>query len=259
MSEKSRLPRILAAFDLAHPVLRPADLMRDLGVSRASIYRDLADLEQAGLLERVAGRGYALGPLIVELDRQIRLADPLLNASGNLLRKLALETGGTVLLCRVHAAKVLCIHQEIGGDSVDTLSYERGRAMPLYRGATSKIILAHLPLSTLQELWERDREEMVAAGLPDAFAALCELLNVLRNERFYMTESEVDPGMAGFAAPLMDGARVLGSLSVVMPVHGLQEVRRKAVASRLMSAAATIESQIEDERLKARTKRRRPS
>lgn len=259
MSERSRLPRILAAFDLAHPVLKPADLMRDLGVSRASIYRDLANLEQAGLLERVAGRGYALGPLIVELDRQIRLADPLLNASGNLLRKLALDTGGTVLLCRVHAGKVLCIHQEIGSATADTVSYERGRAMPLYRGATSKIILAHLPIAELQALWERDRKEMVAAGLPADFSALCEAMSVLRNDRLFITESEVDAGMSGFAAPLMDGARVLGSLSVVIPVEGLHDLRRKAVATRLATAAATIESRIEDERLKARTKKNRTS
>jgi len=52
-----RLLRILESFDLSRPVRKPAQLMDELGVSRASIYRDLKALEEAGLLERVADRG----------------------------------------------------------------------------------------------------------------------------------------------------------------------------------------------------------
>ena len=257
MGGRSRLLRILASFDLSRPVLKPAELMDELGVSRASIYRDLADLEHAGLLERVADRGYALGSLIVELDRQIRLADPLLNASGTLLRKLADETGGTVLLCRVHGAKVLCIHQEATQAGQTPVSYERGRAMPLYRGATSKIILAHLQDSALAALWERDADEMEAAGLPPTYDGLRDAMQAICNDGYYVTESELDRGLAGFAAPLMDGVRVLGSLSVVTPAQDLTDARRKSVLTRVVTAAATIESRIEEERLKARNKKGR--
>lgn len=248
MSEKSRLPRILSSFDLTRPVRRPQELMRELGVSRASIYRDIKDLEQAGLLERVAGRGYALGPLIVELDRQIRLADPLINAAGTLLAALAAELGGTVLLCRVHAAKVLCVHQEHAAGTAVNVSYERGRAMPLYRGATSRIILAHLPLAQWQELWERDHAQMMAAGLPADFPGLCNHLNSLRKERICIASGEVDEGLTGFAVPLLDGERVLGSLSVVVPRAGLGDLRARRIRTRLAEVAANIESRVESGR-----------
>jgi DNA-binding IclR family transcriptional regulator len=102
------------------------------------------------MLERVADRGYVLGPMVVELDRQIRLADPLLEAADELPGKLAEQTGGTVLLCRFHGSKVMCIHQVKGRNPALSVSYERGRAMPLYRGATSKIILAYLPAAAAQ-------------------------------------------------------------------------------------------------------------
>lgn len=257
MVGQSRLLRILASFDLSRPVLKPAALMEELGASRASIYRDLATLEAAGLLERVADRGYALGSLIVELDRQIRLADPLLKASGTLLRKLADDTGGTVLLCRVHGAKVLCIHQEATVAAQTPVSYERGRAMPLYRGATSKIILAHLQDDALRALWERDASDMIAAGLPTSLEGLRAAMQVIRNDGYYITESELDRGLAGFAAPLMDGVRVLGSLSVVTAAQSLTDARRKTVLTRVVTAAATIESRIEEERLRARNKKGR--
>jgi DNA-binding IclR family transcriptional regulator len=254
-----RLLRILSSFDLSRPVRKPADMMRELGVSRASIYRDLAALERAGLLERVADRGYALGPLIVELDRQIRLADPLLRAAAGLLGPLAADTGGTVLLCRVHASKVLCIHQESASQAplqaAMSVSYERGKAMPLYRGATSRIILAHLPQAELERLWTHDRDAIAAAGLPASFEAFCANLAQLREQKVCATENEVDPGIAGSAVALLDGKRVLGSLSVVAPASGMTAARRKSVVSRLFDAAARIESRIEDQRLRARTKK----
>lgn len=253
MSE--RLLRILGSFDLGRPVRKPAQLMVELGVSRASIYRDLKALEEAGLLERVADRGYALGPLIVELDRQIRLADPLLQASGSLLRKLAAETGGTVLLCRVHGDKVLCIHQEMPAEPVTPVSYERGRAMPLYRGATSKVILAHLPHAELERLWRRDRAAIVQAGFPSALRGFLAALEPLREARACVTHSEVDPGLAGLAVALLDGQRVLGSLSVVLPFARLSAARSKTVLSKVFSVAGAIESTLENERLRARSKR----
>ncbi|WP_238160186.1 IclR family transcriptional regulator [Pigmentiphaga sp. H8] len=253
MSE--RLLRILESFDLSRPVRKPAQLMDELGVSRASIYRDLKALEEAGLLERVADRGYALGPLIVELDRQIRLADPLLQASGKLLRKLAAETGGTVLLCRVHGDKVLCIHQEMPSDPVTPVSYERGRAMPLYRGATSKVILAHLPRAELERLWHRDRAAIVAAGFPSGLQGFLAELEPLREAKACVTHSEVDAGLAGLAVALLDGPRVLGSLSVVIPLARLPAARSKTVLSKVFSVASSIESTLENERLRARSKR----
>ncbi len=255
MSVDHRVLRILASFDLEHPVRKPAELMKELGVSRASIYRDLAALEGAGMLERVAGRGYVLGPLIVELDRQIRLADPLLLASGTLLRRLSQDSGGVVLLCRVHASKVLCIHQEVPPGDETPVSYERGRAMPLYRGATSRVILAQLSDAELQRLWDRDSEVMAAAGLPDTLDGLLQALAPMKKERFCVTHSEVDAGIGGLAVPLMDGSRVLGSLSVVMPVSELSAARRQQILSRLFMTAGTIESRLEEERLRARNKK----
>lgn len=92
MANVNRVLRILGMFDLSRPVITPEWLVEQLGVSRASVYRDLGQLASAGMLERVPDRGYVLGPMVVELDRQIRLADPLLQAAEELLGRLAEET-----------------------------------------------------------------------------------------------------------------------------------------------------------------------
>jgi DNA-binding IclR family transcriptional regulator len=259
MTGTNRALRILGLFELSRPVITPEWLMKELNVSRASVYRDLGQLADAGMLERVADRGYVLGPKVVELDRQIRLADPLLEAAGGLLALLAEETGGAVLLCRFHGHKVLCIEQATSIKArapVLTVSYERGRAMPLYRGATSKIILACLPLAQLKQLWAAERQALVAAGLPDDFAQFMKALRAIRDVGHYVTEGEVDPNAVGFAVPLRDGEHLLGSLSIVMPAATLTESQRKSTLSRLQSAAGRIEGRLQDQRMRARATRK---
>lgn len=255
MAGTNRMLRILGFFEPSRPVITPEWLMDELGVSRASVYRDLGQLASAGLLERVADRGYVLGPRVVELDRQIRLADPLIEAAGELLGSLAEQTGGAVLLCRFHGHKVLCIEQATSAKARSpalTVSYERGRAMPLYRGATSKIILACLPQPQLKQLWAAERRALVAAGLPDDFAQLVKVLRAIRDAGHYITAGEVDPNAVGFAVPLRDGEHLLGSLSIVMPAATLTDTQRKTTLIRLQSAAGRIEGRLQDQRMKAR-------
>ena len=256
MPSASRMLRILGLFDLSRPVITPEWLMAELGVSRASIYRDLAQLAQAGMLERVADRGYVQRPKVVELDRQIRLADRLLEAADELLEQLASQTGGTVLLCRFHGSKVMCIQQVNGRNPALSVSYERGRAMPLYRGATSKIILACLPQPQLRHLWAAERETLVAAGLPDDYAQLVKVLAGIRKTGYFIAEGEVDLNAVGFAVPLKDSAHLLGSLSTVMPAATMKPPLRKTTLARLQSAASRIEGRLQDQCLKARASKK---
>ena len=252
MPSTNRMLRILGLFELSRPVITPEWLMNELGVSRASIYRDLSQLVKVGMLERVAERGYVLGPMVVELDRQIRLADPLLEAADDLLGQLASETGGIVLLCRLHGSKVMCIQQVSDRNPALSVSYERGRAMPLYRGATSKIILASLPPPQLKQLWATERPALVAAGLPDNYAQLTQLLADMRSAGYCFAQSEIDPDAAGLAVAIKDGEHLLGSLSVVMPATMLTVALRKTTLNRLQSAAGRIEGRLLDQRMKAR-------
>lgn len=245
MASSPRLLRILECFSVEHPVITPEWLMQHLGTSRASIYRDLKQLSLSGLLERIDDRGYALGPRIVQMDRQIRLGDPLLNAAGELPEELAHSSHGTVLLCRLHINTVLCILQASHPEAVLTVSYERGRAMPLYRGATSRVILAHLGVQRLSELTKNDGPAIQTSGLPSTPEELHAYLEPIRKQGHEVSRGEVDPEAIGIAVPLLFGKRLLGSLSVVLPaIRGNATAEAKALTL-LKSTARRIEARME--------------
>lgn len=208
------------------------------------------------MLERVDARGYALGTRIVELDRQIRLADPLVQATGDLAQELAAQSRGTVLLCRLTERTVLCILEVVGADG-PPVSYQRGRAMPLYRGATSKILLAHVGIERLRDLVASDRDALIEAGLPATLGDLHDALAPLRAEGRAVTRGEVDRDVVGMAVPVLDGQRLLGSLSVVLPARTCTPaVERRTLAS-LARCARRIEVRIETARHAVRPRRRK--
>lgn len=230
MASADRILQILELFTPARPAWNAAEAAQAVKISRASAYRYFAQLEDAGFIEPIAGRRYALGPRIVELDRQIRLADPLVQASADEMVKLARETGGIALLCRLHKDRVLCIHQERGTRAPRFVSYERGRAMPLQRGATSKVILALLP--------PKERERLAARV--DAKA-----LDEIRRERLCVAYGEVDPEACGVAVPLEESSRVVGSLSVVLPAAVAKGRLLKSTVKLVREAGQRIESELE--------------
>jgi DNA-binding IclR family transcriptional regulator len=243
----------LALFTPRQTTWTPERAAQALGVSRASAYRSFGLLTASGFLEPVSGRGYTLGPAIVELDRQIRLADPLVQSAVDVMAGLAKSTGGIILLCRLYRDRVLCVHQERGAAVPTLVSYERGRAMPLYRGATSKVILAYLPQRTLATLLRRDRAEIARAKLPADELELRQALEPIRQERVCVTAGEVDPGACGAAVPVFEGSRLVGSLSVVLPSSAMKGGAIERAARLLKNAGHRIEAELaQDKRLENR-------
>src|SRR5450830_669912 len=121
---------VLKLFTLDRPVWTAEAISKSLEVSISTAYR------------------YILGPAIIQLDRQLQLTDPLLQTSREIMERIATfaPDGSVVLLCRAFGDTVLCMHQVHARGPQSVVSYQRGKPMPMFLGATSRIILANQPL-----------------------------------------------------------------------------------------------------------------
>lgn len=221
MAGSDRAVGVLKLFTLERPVWTVEQAAAALHVSASSAYRYVAGLVDAGLLTAAASGCYTLGPAIIQYDRQIQITDPLLRAAKPVMAdiKRFAPPGSTVLLCRIFRETVLCVHQEADPDRPNRVSYERGRPMPLFRGATSKIILAHLAPRELRRVYDANRAEVEAAALGGTWEAFRGAMAGMRRAGHAVTRAEVDPGSMGIAVPILDDSRrVLGSLSYVIPL-----------------------------------------
>lgn len=243
MTSPDRTVSVLNLFTLESPAWTVEDASVALGVSGSSAYRYFATLSEAGLLTTEATGRYILGPAFLQYDRQIQLTDPLLHVARPVMNELVgyAPDGTTLVLCRVFRETVLCVHQVLGRGPQPMVSYERGRPMPLFRGATSKIILAYLPPRHLQRLYSSSAAEIAEAGLGKDWSSFRASLAAIRRAGHSMTRHEVDPGRVGIAAPLLDGNRkILGSLSFIASENEVNDARVARLASLVMGAAAEI-------------------
>jgi DNA-binding IclR family transcriptional regulator len=217
---------VLDLFSAARPVLRVDDLQARLGYTKSTAYRYVKTLCDAGLLAQAAQGRYTLGPRVVELERLMRIADPLLQAGEAVLPALAAEQyNSMVLLCSLYRDKVLCVHREgpeaidSGGHSVSILR-ARGLPLPLFQGAASLAILAHLPTPRIRALFAARGAEMAAAGLGADWAAVRQRLASIRRDGHVATAGRFNRHLAAVSVPVLsrDGSQVSGSLTRIMAV-----------------------------------------
>ncbi|MFL9875848.1 IclR family transcriptional regulator [Paraburkholderia megapolitana] len=243
MSTSDRAFGALKLFTLERPSWTADEIASALGVSPATGYRFIRALEEAGLIAPTRAGVYALGPAIIQLDRQIQLTDPLLAAAAPVmedLRKYGPDSSA-VLLCRSFGETVLCMRQVFTAGPQPLVSYERGRPMALFAGATSKVILAYQPARWLRTLYENRRDEVSAAGLGTTLDEFRSSLANIRKTGYSIASGEIDQGRVGIAAPILNqDRRAVGSLSYVVS----DEVEMRA-CQRLATIAQSGAQEIE--------------
>lgn len=238
MNSLERMLSLLEVFTTAAPVWSTESLISYSGCTRSTCYRYIKALQTAGLLTPVAGGGFILGPRVVEMDRQIRTCDPVYNAGGAPMELLTRQTGHAALLCALYSDTVMCVRNVAGVDAPDGL-FSRGQRRPLFQGAASKIILAHLPAHQLRSLYTRHRKAIAGAGLGGDWDTFRSTLRVIRQQGYCITRGEFQPGIVGIAAPLFNREeQVLGSLGIAMAASAFKEDRVDALVAAVKKAAA---------------------
>jgi DNA-binding IclR family transcriptional regulator len=246
----SSLEKMLALLDVftpAAPTWSTEALIRFSGTSRSTCYRYIKVLQDAGLLTPVAGGAWMLGPRVIELDRTMRLCDPVTIGGGPAMRRLAQETGHSGLLCVLFSDTVMCV-DNVPAAGAPTGLFSRGQRRPLFTGAASKAILAHLPPHQLRALFARHRTAIAGSGLGADWDAFRLTLRGIREAGHCVTVGEFRPGVLGVAAPLFnqDGS-VLGSLGIATQADRVAPDQRATLAAQVIAAAAEACSRIAEQ------------
>jgi DNA-binding IclR family transcriptional regulator len=241
MTSLNRMLSLLDLFSEHEPVWKVEAVMERTGLSRATAYRYVRELCDAGLLARITASDYALGPRIIELDCQIRVSDPLFTAGKPVVADLVAETGEIGILCSLYGDRMICIHVEHSPDAGIRLLMERGHVLPLFRGSTAKIILAHLPYRRLHDLYEANSKAIAKAGLADDWTSFLRTLREIRTTGYYISMGELNPAVRAIAAPLFNAEdEILGSLTLAMPRARHTAERQDALVAAALAASRRI-------------------
>lgn len=223
------------------------EIAKRLHVSVSTAYRYVRSLCHVGLLDPAGGGRSVLGPAIIEYDRWLRESDPLLTVAIPVMRRLAaqMDRDGVVVLTRLYRDRVMCVHQETSrGRDGEMAHYERGRPMSMFKGATSKVILAFLPDRKLKRLFLARPAELRAEQFGHDWKSFRVHLRQIRRAGHCQTVSEIAPNRTGIAAPIFGGLGVVGSLSIVTKARGSDPGHAEAHIRQVTTAAAQISSRL---------------
>lgn len=227
------------------------DIVQTLGTSRATTYRYLGTLCDAGLLAPMAGGVYVLGPRIVELDRIMRISDPLLVAGSSVMHEVSTRRKLNMMLASFYRDSIMCVDIAWPDASIPA-NFERGRPMSLFKGAMAKVILAHLSPYQLRNMALNYAEEIRDAGLGSSWAEFRSHMSELARQGYAITRSEMVAGTGGISAPIFDGERkILGSITFVVSERQWAATDFDRLRKLILEAASRISQGIAEQQARA--------
>lgn len=247
MATVDRALGVLRLFTEERPEWTVEAAAADLGLAQSTAYQYFRSLVDSGLLSTYKTGLYVIGPAIIELDRQARRRDPLILAAQEDMDRLSAGLDGeddVVLLCRLYKLTVMCIDQRAPVSPRNAVSYERGRPMPLDRGAASKAILAHLPPRVLRRYFDQHH----ADGSDAAWADFRRPLRIIRRAGLCITHGELDSGRVGLSAPVFVAeGEVVGSIGLVLSEDSLAEgLVDQTVQDRVIAAGERVSARLRE-------------
>jgi DNA-binding IclR family transcriptional regulator len=235
---------ILGLFTPDDPVRTSDCIIAFLACPSSTGYRHIKTLQSTGFLSRVGNGSYMLGPRVLELDRTVRLSDPVYIAGSPIIRGLREATGHSAVLSILYSDSVVCVRRELSADGPPSL-FDRGQRRPLVAGASAKAILAYLPVHQLRRIYAKHGDAAAKAGLGDDWDAFRSALRAIRKAGFAMTVGECQPDIASIAAPIFNKQQeVLGSLMMAVVAPKTDLARFAAQAPRVVETAQAVSDRI---------------
>lgn len=220
-SSTDRVLDVLSLFTEERPAWTVEMLIAELNTTRATTYRYVKSLYDAGFLAPSAGSSYVLGPRFIQVDRQIQRSDPLLRAARPEIARDCSPLIGAKVVSSFYGDQVLSVHVEKLDHDI-RLIMERGQPFPLLFGSPSKIILAYLPPYQMKNFYQSNEREIRDRQLGESWADFRNVMRQLRKEGVCVG-GHIERSVIGVAAPIFHAK---GSVS-----SSLCYVRRKEICT----------------------------
>ena len=190
------------------------DIISETGLSKSTAFRLLLNLRDHDFLSMTVDGKFTIGNEIIRLASIAEKNDILKNEAFEILRRFSELSDETVILAKYDNYRAICV-DKVESQKVLKIASQIGKTVPLFMGATGKIISAYLSKSELkkclpvqQKLFQQSYEE----------DALYKALSIIREQGYCTSLGEVDEGVAAISVPVLGSkGRVLGSISIVGP------------------------------------------
>ena len=231
---------VLEALEHAHEPLGTTELARQLGMTKSTVFRILATLEERGYVAKDAvSARYALGPRLAALGERALSGIDLRRIARPVLERLHAAFQETVNLGVLESGEIVYI------DMVESphglrMAARIGSRHPAHSTALGKAMLAYLPEGELDALLAVHLTAQTEETITDPDALRRELRRV-REAGTAEETGENEPGARCVGVAIFDErGRPTAAISVSGPDTRIHDEQAAAIAGALRDAAQTI-------------------
>ena len=214
--------------------LTARELTEATAIPLPSMYRYIALLRETGLLIGDDRGAYHLSPVFVSMARAAEAAETLIEFADPVMRDLVSECDETVIFVRLIARTPVCVHRVESRHHLRA-TFEPGQQLPIYRGASGRVLLAGLPAQQ-----RRDYLAPLAESDPQAAARLEGIVAKTAERGWATSEEEIDRGVWAASAAVTDGRATVAALTVPSPLVRSPAANQERLLSQVCRAAQQV-------------------
>ncbi len=217
-----------------------SDLSRRLGLPKATVYRLVETLTARGFLIRDAETGRCrLGPAVFRVGSVYLQQLDLRRAALPVMREFARLTGETVNLNVAQDRRRVCI-EKIESDQDIRHFVELGRPMPLYAGASGRVLLAFMDPVEIEAVIAEGLRRLTPRTITDPARLRADLAEIRRRGYAVSVGERVDEACA-VSAPVRDASgRVVAGLTISGPAYRFRAERVRELTALVLRGAAAV-------------------
>jgi len=227
---------ILSAFIGSEKNLSLTEIANKVDLHKSTVHRLLNSLEARGYVEKLAeSERYRLGNKIIELSSHAARSSDLIQTAVPEMTRLRDELGETVSLYILDRHDRIRLHAIEGTQTVRRIAII-GQRLPLYAGASSKILLAFLPEQ------EQDKIFKTPYWSPAIdIRKFRQTFEGIRKNQYATSFGEREPGVASIAAPVFfENGTIAAALSISGPIDRFTEKQIHYMADIVIASANRI-------------------
>jgi DNA-binding IclR family transcriptional regulator len=224
---------------------RASEIARKLRVNRTRVFRILKTLEARGYVDYDPDtQGYRLGVKFLHIGENVRERLDLRREAESILVELARHTGDSAHLLILQGERAVTIDRRQGENRLQVAS-PIGQSLPLYIGASPKILLAYLPEAERERIIQSIEFESFTENTITDSNELQHCLEEIRQQGYAVDEEDYERGVYAIGAPVRDDTgRVIAGITITTPGSRYSSERSKELIALVVEAGQKLSEKL---------------
>lgn len=236
---------LLSYFNHGRPEIGLSDLTRASGLNKATVYRLMSELQEAGFVEQAGNdRSYRLGPQVLRLAALREAAVPILSVSRRVLRDLSDETSETTHLSLVQGEQLNSLSHAYSPRHATKVMMEDAEVLTYHGTASGLAVLAYATPDFTDSILTQPLHHHTPATITDPDEIRAAMARV-RQTGMAQSIGGFEAEVHSHAVPVFGPDRqVIGALAVAAPLSRMTAEQKQLIPQALHRAGLTLTQRI---------------